>query len=91
MSVTVALTSLSHGAGCGCKLPAAELHPIVAALPRSSRTTAASSAVSNPTSTSTPFLLRGSDATIGCSAAAGSLQPQPAPWERVVSGTVTRL
>jgi selenide,water dikinase len=31
----VALTSLSHGAGCGCKLPAAELHAIVAGLPRS--------------------------------------------------------
>jgi selenide,water dikinase len=31
--VAVALTSLSHGAGCGCKLPAALLHPIVAALP----------------------------------------------------------
>jgi selenide,water dikinase len=31
--VTVALTSLSHGAGCGCKLPAAALHPIVAGLP----------------------------------------------------------
>jgi len=31
--VTVALTSLSHGAGCGCKLPAAALHPILAALP----------------------------------------------------------
>jgi len=29
---TVALTSLAHGAGCGCKLPAAELLPIVAAL-----------------------------------------------------------
>ncbi len=29
---TVALTSLSHGAGCGCKLPAADLLPIVAAL-----------------------------------------------------------
>jgi selenide,water dikinase len=29
---TVALTSLSRGAGCGCKLPAAELLPIVAAL-----------------------------------------------------------
>jgi len=28
------LTSLSHGAGCGCKLPAAALRPIVAALPR---------------------------------------------------------
>ena len=32
--MTVALTSLSHGAGCGCKLPASALHPIVAALPR---------------------------------------------------------
>src|SRR5688572_24868349 len=32
--MSVALTSLSHGAGCGCKLPAAELHPIVAGLPR---------------------------------------------------------
>ncbi|MFL5846293.1 MAG: selenide, water dikinase SelD [Solirubrobacteraceae bacterium] len=31
--VTIPLTSLSHGAGCGCKLPAAALHPIVAALP----------------------------------------------------------
>jgi selenide,water dikinase len=31
--VTLRLTSLSHGAGCGCKLPAAELAPIVAALP----------------------------------------------------------
>ena len=29
-----ALTSLSHGAGCGCKLPAADLRPIVASLPR---------------------------------------------------------
>jgi selenide,water dikinase len=28
------LTELSHGAGCGCKLPAAELAPIVAGLPR---------------------------------------------------------
>src|ERR1700732_1081171 len=28
----VALSSLSHGAGCGCKLPAAELLPIVRAL-----------------------------------------------------------
>ena len=27
------LTELSHGAGCGCKLPAAALAPIVAALP----------------------------------------------------------
>jgi len=32
--VTTRLTSLSHGAGCGCKLPAAALHPIVARLPR---------------------------------------------------------
>src|SRR3954451_18249470 len=32
-SVTVALTSLSHGAGCGCKLPAAALRPLVDALP----------------------------------------------------------
>jgi selenide, water dikinase len=31
-----ALTSLSHGAGCGCKLPAAALLPIVRGLPRSS-------------------------------------------------------
>ena len=31
----VALTSLSHGAGCGCKLPVAGLRPIVAGLPRS--------------------------------------------------------
>ena len=30
----MALTSLSHGAGCGCKLPASALHPIVAGLPR---------------------------------------------------------
>src|SRR5690242_2695206 len=30
------LTSLSHGAGCGCKLSAADLRPIVASLPRSS-------------------------------------------------------
>jgi selenide,water dikinase len=29
----VALTSLSHGAGCGCKLPPAELLPIVRSLP----------------------------------------------------------
>jgi selenide,water dikinase len=29
----VGLTTLSHGAGCGCKLPAAELLPIVSALP----------------------------------------------------------
>jgi len=32
--MTVALTSLSHGAGCGCKLSAAALRPILAALPR---------------------------------------------------------
>ncbi len=30
-----ALTSLSHGAGCGCKLPAAKLHAVVRGLPRS--------------------------------------------------------
>jgi len=30
---TVALTSLAHGAGCGCKLPAAALLPIVRGLP----------------------------------------------------------
>src|SRR5881397_1818804 len=30
---SIALSALSHGAGCGCKLPAAELLPIVAALP----------------------------------------------------------
>src|SRR3954452_16829643 len=33
--MAIALTSLSHGAGCGCKLPASALHPIVAGLPRS--------------------------------------------------------
>jgi selenide,water dikinase len=32
--MAVALTSLSHGAGCGCKLSAAALRPIVADLPR---------------------------------------------------------
>src|SRR5918995_1573278 len=31
-----ALTSLSHGAGCGCKLSAAALRPLVAGLPRPS-------------------------------------------------------
>ncbi|HEY8581742.1 MAG TPA: selenide, water dikinase SelD [Capillimicrobium sp.] len=31
----VALTSLSHGAGCGCKLPVADLMPVLRALPRS--------------------------------------------------------
>jgi selenide,water dikinase len=34
--MAVPLTSLSHGAGCGCKLSAADLRPIVAALPRQS-------------------------------------------------------
>ncbi|MEA2281156.1 MAG: selenide, water dikinase [Solirubrobacteraceae bacterium] len=34
--MAVALTSLSHGAGCGCKLSAAALRPIVAGLPRPS-------------------------------------------------------
>jgi selenide,water dikinase len=32
---TVKLTSLSHGAGCACKLSPAELHPLLAELPRS--------------------------------------------------------
>jgi selenide,water dikinase len=32
----VRLTSLSHGAGCACKVPAALLAPLVATLPRSS-------------------------------------------------------
>ncbi|MGI8506949.1 MAG: selenide, water dikinase SelD [Solirubrobacteraceae bacterium] len=31
--VAVALTSLSHGAGCGCKLPAASIGPLLAGLP----------------------------------------------------------
>ena len=35
--MAVALTSLSHGAGCGCKLPAAAVHPLVAGLPRPDR------------------------------------------------------
>ncbi|MEA2244687.1 MAG: selenide, water dikinase, partial [Solirubrobacteraceae bacterium] len=35
MVTGAALTSLSHGAGCGCKLPAAALLPIVRDLPRS--------------------------------------------------------
>src|SRR3954469_8937134 len=34
--VTVALTSLSHGAGCGCKLPPDAVHGLVARLPASS-------------------------------------------------------
>src|SRR3954465_4872651 len=32
--MAVALTSLSHGAGCGCKIGAGDLRPIVAPLPR---------------------------------------------------------
>ena len=32
--MAVALTSLSHGAGCGCKIGAGDLRPIVATLPR---------------------------------------------------------
>ena len=32
---TIPLTSLSHGAGCGCKLPVAELEPLLRGLPRS--------------------------------------------------------
>ena len=31
--MSVALTSLARGAGCGCKLPAAVVHPLVAGLP----------------------------------------------------------
>jgi selenide,water dikinase len=31
--MAIALTSLSHGAGCGCKLSAADLRPILASLP----------------------------------------------------------
>jgi selenide, water dikinase len=33
--VAVALTSLSHGAGCGCKLPASAIGPLLAGLPSS--------------------------------------------------------
>jgi selenide, water dikinase len=33
--VVVPLTSLSHGAGCGCKLPAAAIGPLLAGLPHS--------------------------------------------------------
>jgi selenide, water dikinase len=33
--VVVSLTSLSHGAGCGCKLPAAAIGPLLAGLSRS--------------------------------------------------------
>jgi selenide, water dikinase len=32
--VAVALTSLSHGAGCGCKLPAAAIGPLLSELPQ---------------------------------------------------------
>jgi selenide,water dikinase len=32
-SVVVPLTSLSHGAGCGCKLPAAAIGPLLSSLP----------------------------------------------------------
>jgi selenide,water dikinase len=32
--VAIALTSLSHGAGCGCKLPAAAIGPLLASLPQ---------------------------------------------------------
>jgi selenide, water dikinase len=35
-AATIPLTSLSHGAGCGCKLPAAALLPIVRGLPATS-------------------------------------------------------
>ena len=35
--MAIPLTSLSHGAGCGCKLPPQALHPLVAALPRPQR------------------------------------------------------
>src|SRR5947209_6486011 len=31
--MAVALTSLSHGAGCGCKLPPAAIHGLVSGLP----------------------------------------------------------
>jgi selenide, water dikinase len=34
VQTTVKLTSLSHGAGCACKLSPAELHPLLAELPR---------------------------------------------------------
>jgi len=35
--MAVALTSLSHGAGCGCKLPAAAVHELVGRLPVTAR------------------------------------------------------
>jgi selenide,water dikinase len=34
--VAIALTSLSHGAGCGCKLPAAAIGPLLSELPQTS-------------------------------------------------------
>jgi selenide,water dikinase len=33
-SVVVSLTSLSHGAGCGCKLPAAAIGPLLEGIPK---------------------------------------------------------
>src|SRR3954447_5889233 len=35
--MAVALTSLSHGAGCGCKLPAEAIHALVGRLPHAAR------------------------------------------------------
>src|SRR5437588_10012750 len=35
--MAVALTSLSHGAGCGCKLPPAAIHGLVSRLPVTAR------------------------------------------------------
>jgi selenide,water dikinase len=35
--MAIALTTLSHGAGCGCKLPAAAVHGLVERLPRTAR------------------------------------------------------
>src|SRR3954468_22376388 len=35
--MAIALTSLSHGAGCGCKLPPAAIHGLVSRLPASTR------------------------------------------------------
>ena len=34
MATALKLTSLSHGAGCACKLAPSELHPLIAELPR---------------------------------------------------------
>ena len=47
--MAVALTSLSHGAGCGCKLPAAAVAPLLAGLPARSTTPTCSSASTRPT------------------------------------------